>query len=129
MRIEDQVVNLDLAAQLKELNVKQDSYFYWVVTNHLQRAQASKSAIKYCEFLKSKNYEYKLISAFTSAELGELLPAGWCQTDTVDPKRFPDLKHYCIWYAGCKHQEKDNNEANARAKMLIHLIENNLLKL
>lgn len=30
MKLEDQVVSLDLAKKLKELGVKQESYFYWI---------------------------------------------------------------------------------------------------
>lgn len=63
MPIEKQVCSLELAKRLKELGVKQGSYFYWNA-QHIWVAAG-------------KDIEYdkdNAISAFTAAELGEILP-------------------------------------------------------
>ncbi len=61
MNLEQQVVNLELARRLKALNVKQESLFNWlegiIVYGHCGH--------------KGNDY----VSAFTVAELGEMLPS------------------------------------------------------
>ena len=81
----------------------------------------------------------------TVAELGEMLPPGTIQKrkgndlhkEAVDmgielnicPKWGKDDMRYCLYLAGNMEYVKDDNEANARAKMLIYLFENRLLSL
>lgn len=126
MKLEDQVCSFELAKKLKELGATQISLFYWNNKNKLITSPI---------YFKKRRFFALLynISAFTVAELGEMLP---------------DCIHGEYGYeAYIKSQKKDNeykiyldnldkiaiffseNEANARAKMLIHLIENNLIRI
>lgn len=122
MKLEEQVCSLELAKKLKELGFKQESLFY-----HLVGGIASRSE---CLPLMGSDW----CSAFTVAELGELLPCS-INNDDLTIMKSSDL-HWDISYDaianGCHEEsfydQSDLNEANARAKMLIYLIENNLMK-
>jgi hypothetical protein len=61
MELEKQICSLELAKKLKELGVKQDSLFWWV--NGRGRME-----------LHDKHTDSDSVSAFTVAELGEMLP-------------------------------------------------------
>jgi len=143
MKLEQQVCSLELAKKLKELGVKQESLFYW------QRYTEKKTGIEEWDLaLRGKhtrdnawscltgNYhdgrqwishwvekdeEY---SAFTVAELGEMLPKGtqsyhtsfdWCLTNPKWATSYIQPNSTFLTYT--------DTEANARAKMLIYLIE------
>jgi len=133
VKLEDQVTSLELSQRLKELGVKQESLWYFIetVSGHM-RLELS--------YYDQEQFEQVLgkvantISAFAVAELGELLPdfynSYWCHKNY----RTKDGKNY--GYGG-KHWESVNvsddrwfnadTEANARAKMLVYLLENNLI--
>src|ERR1017187_8222476 len=122
MKLEDQVCSLELSKRLKELGVKQESYFYWsnIDTPHPRLV---------IHFERSERSGDFWISAFTVAELGEMLPYGFedykysseCGLNKYWSCTAPQLNDYAY--------EQDINEANMRAKMLIHLIENKLISL
>lgn len=138
MYLENQVCSLDLSKRLKELGVKQDSLFCWM-----------ELGCKECGLKNEIVYVYKVTgdkpnnvySAFTVAELGEMLPRKICQyTRLYDQPEFPWMKKYSVCLNessssedGCLvraiHSESDDYEANARAKMLIYLLENKLMEL
>lgn len=140
MRIEDQVVSLELAKRLKELRVKQDSLFYWsgIITSNLRLLfPKEKTDILLAEDGWS---EQDIASAFTVAELGELLPNEIANTELFTPmiqKRMKHHKNRWSWhlnyYGGVEKTFLfdefviDDTEANARAKMLIHLIESGII--
>lgn len=63
MKLEDQVVSLELAKRLKELEVMQESLFFWC--DNWVHSQDS----VYHSPTSSETF-----SAFTVAELGEMLP-------------------------------------------------------
>ena len=164
MRIENQVCSLEHAKKLKELGVKQESYFWWSKL----KAKSDKNRVY---FWYEKSAEWKVygwkpdnatilikqlpnsISAFTAAELGEMLPK------TVEKGKllfhlkiyYENLRkwaiQYIFWHCGCSncscgtkksHKEEEewllddslfaDTEANTRAKMLEWLIENGLIK-
>jgi len=134
--IEDHVVSLELSKKLKELGVKQESEFSWVVGESKLPFLDDTDTAKMIIELDKDNQEVrpKLYSAFLSSELGEMLPKG-CTTY----KPFNSTKDYLCWYrVGGQlkykpHQGEDlrfeaNTEANAKAKCLIYLIENGLLE-
>lgn len=132
MKLEDQVVSLELAKNLKELGVEQESLFYWI-----ERCNAD--GTDYFVYMLA-NVERPLLkhiniaaAAFTVAELGEMLPK------TLASEEFGSLelvwKHDLIGYGQyqfeCVFYSVDilpeDTEADARAKMLIYLIENKLI--
>lgn len=114
MKLENQVVSLELAKKLKELGVKQESLFYWW-----------NNQIYFYPYLDQTEIGDS-ISAFTVAELGILLP-----TMSDLPKQGHDgrWRVHGPWTA-----EKGDllhiadTEADCRAKVLIYLLENNLIK-
>jgi hypothetical protein len=154
MKLEDQVCSCQLAKRLKELGVKQRSLFYHMTFINTSSVQYDKDNEKIgddiiheneWEDYKERSYVKKLkrYSAFTVAELGEMLPK---KIDS-EYKNYPyelnckwelhysDNKMWHITYVRYNDGDVmdfiiyDSNEANARAKMLIHLIENKYLEL
>lgn len=140
MKLEQQVTSLDPSCRLKELGVKQESLFWWEPTSNRKDAKWS---LQLCEFYcdcsyddhcdaEPSGYTYNredCISAFTVAELGEMFNRqgvggfrsallgkdGWiCFATTVKSG---------------EHNERADTEADARAKMLIYLLENRLITL
>lgn len=122
MKLEQQVVSLELAKQLKELGVKQDSLFYW--SKQVDQIHWGLEHAKY--FAVDKRQD---VSAFTVAELGEMLP----QNIQIDGMYFTWVSWLSMggWVVQYEGVEKDDvydinaqlHEADARAKMLIWLIE------
>ncbi len=125
MKIEEQVTSLELSKRLKELGVKQESYF----SHDLTRGLIANS--KYV----ASHSQLEWISAFTVAELGEMLP------DFIESENqilcLIQKKVKETWYVRYEYQNKhsiraivnfqENSEANARAKMLVYLLENKLI--
>lgn len=132
MKLEKQVCNLELAKKLKELGVKQKSLFWWIWINN--KPQYKPRIAEKGQF--SGYEEDEKCSAFTVAELGEMLPINI----TID-------EHTCSfniaraesgigdkWQVEYTHWDNQREllgkdaftEADARAKMLIYLIENKL---
>lgn len=124
MNLEDQVVSLPLAKKLKELGVKQDgAWFCW-----------DEDAMGDAALYRQSDANPKL-AAFTVAELGEMLPAHMkkgdliCLKDEQTDKEEPwcvayrefDYETESLWPGGSGFGAK--TEADARAKMLIYLIE------
>jgi hypothetical protein len=77
----------------------------------------------YTELAYLPNCKMKLdYSAYTTAELGEMLKGWEAHTEWSN-----QWMQYFIHYNG--HSEQGDTEADARAKMLIYLAENNLIKI
>lgn len=129
MKLEQQVVSLELAKKLKELGVRQDSLFYWYLAKNVNNIDLEYRPDSLAGHPTHKN---NYCSAFTVAELGEMLPrritkARWtwiCFKDAVDSMD--------IWNCILADEEVSRREvkrllaeteADARAKMLIWLIE------
>lgn len=114
MELKDQVTSLKPSKKLKDLGVKQESYFYWV--------KWIKESHKYTpegwvieRFPHTAHADCKSFSAFTVAELGKLLQ------DSGEP---------LPWYAeGAWQYYKGDarlsaeTEADARADILIYVLE------
>ncbi len=125
MTLENQVCSLELAKRLKELGVKQESFCYWITnTNgHNPWLKWRKNVDCPCEFFTTANVKVRY-SAFTVAELGEMLPP------SVRVNKEFDDKNEKIFYVGLHHGDwriSADTEADARAKMLIYLLENKLI--
>lgn len=114
MQLVDQVCSLELSKRLKELGVKQESLFCWTTELDL-------------EFLPTRLRNPNIcVAAFTVAELGEMLPERHRTHKEKDC--WYVTTHHCLRCDGHDHLWSDKNEANARAKMLIYLIENKLME-
>lgn len=120
MKLEDQVCSLELSKKLKELGVKQDSIFHWVISEDGEWQLYDPTEYKGWEEHLEPNEE---ISAFTVAELGKMLPVtSWSCSTLVSGKSF------CFYLDPALNRFIEDTEADARAKMLIYLIENKLVK-
>lgn len=141
MYLGDQVCSLELAKRLKELGVVQDSIFSWMRKSDGRMFVSSAYG---CDCWLELGYESEnAYSAFTSSEIGEMLP------DCIDGVILFNNKHTTLIDLNghfIKSSKKDNEykiyidgltkvtiffskkEADARAKMLIYLIENGLVK-
>jgi len=112
MNIENHVVNLELSKRLKKLGVKQESEFWWVKTQYDGwKIQNQKGSAFLGNIMPS-------ISAFLSSELGDLFPKDYCIEFNGDQ---------WMCYKEIPRIEYGNTEADARAKMLIYLIENKIM--
>ena len=121
MQLEQQLTNLEYSQKLKELGVKQESIWYWTDLPE----DDGKTWVLQREGLWNKGL---MFSAFTVAELGELLRQGmqgsWARGEGGWRCEYEPIKKYGIWKNVFINAD---TEANARAKMLIYLIENNLI--
>lgn len=126
MTLEQQVCNLEIAKRLKELGVKQRGVLFAHFFNAGEPTGAIVDATMY-DSMDDDYWKAKLVSAFTVAELGEMLPDGFSVKKMIDA-RFGN--YYCYVKIGksAPFLEGAETEADARAKMLIFLIQNNLLK-
>lgn len=121
MKLEDQVCSLELSKKLKYLGVKQESLWYW-------KGGFLRSDESIGEQYKDRDDCY---SAFTVAELGEMLPK------TIEKDfglHFLEIQRdyenkWRFQYGINTHftSLENDTEANARAKMLVYLLENKLL--
>lgn len=133
MKLENQLTNLELSKKLKELGVKQESLFYW----SKQTNQKDWKCEYHMYFAIDKRQD---ISAFTVAELGEMLPnqiefegkLKWLffiKFNLMNDEKTPvHLVRYSPFDSINQHikETRGYTEANTRAKMLIYLLENNL---
>ncbi len=116
MKLEQQVCSLELAKRLKELGVKQESYFRHV------RLSDKPDLTEDWYILDRKPTDYlEIVSAFTVAELWEL-----CSWDKIV---FSNMdKDWKVQYQANGHTENDvrcfdsRNGSDAMAKMLIYLL-------
>jgi hypothetical protein len=125
MKIEQQVCSLELAQKLKTVGVKQESYFkYYKGTLHNPTQARMDDGVMYVE----------PVAAFTVAELGEMLPQKYvregrwlyslvCGKNDRNKKTEWFTRYECD---GSYEQRMADTEADARAKMLIYLLEKGL---
>ena len=125
--LEQQCVSLELVKRLKELGVKQESVWGWM--------QESVSK-QYWLGLSDDKKTFEVASAFTVSELGEMLPECY-----ITERRLRGDWEYSPHFTGTtqdvgtkEHTRNDvcmfaDTEADARAKMLIYLVENKFVTL
>lgn len=138
--LEQQVTSLEISKRLKELGVKQESLFYWSRVNYDKVLW---------EILRDGGYISKIgeeevphFSAFTVAELGEMLPCEITPPDVMGEKQKTRNVQFDFWEEQVNDfyqikrvyrvsvgsiQFKADTEADARGKMLIYLLENKLI--
>ena len=115
------------AKRLKELGEKQESLFWWTNESKLLFDKDYWELTNHFGLYPKMEY----ISAFTVAELGEMLPIKM-EGEYLDCYKIdkPDGQWECGYGSALNgYYEEDKNEANSRAKMRIYLLENNLIKL
>ena len=148
MKIEDQVTNLELSKKLKELEVPQNSSFYWRKYSLTKEPclyflgdikVLDKNKVGLAVLSGKLEFEY---SAFSVAELGEMLPKELYipyKGNSGKKRKYPQYPHcffggeeyFLVNYTGGNSREfltqQGDTEANARAQMLVYLIEHKLL--
>ena len=127
MKLEDQVCSVELAKRFKELGVKQGSYFHWISPEFSEGFHL----YHFDEWEDAARQKYETYSAFTVAELGEMLPTSICNGifKPICVKNSRGLWWFSYSDESGKHKKysvKEQKEADARAKCLLYLIENKL---
>lgn len=134
VKLEKQVVSLELAKKLKELDVKQESLFGWGVSAQITTIINFDHMDDYNGWIDKA----EIYSAFTASELGEMLPA-YIDIGNGDPAYLQYNYHALPYYykygesifdiAYGNHDFIGHlSETDCRAKMLIYLIENGLME-
>lgn len=125
MKLEDQVVSLEIAKELKELGVKQDSLWYWYLNKTKGTCYLSDNFI-----ISRPDQVERICSAFTVAELGNIMfdNSLWASYAT----RFKEKHRKWTGRIGTSVKKRQqvyaDTEANARGKMLIYLLKEGLLE-
>lgn len=136
MSLEKQVCSLEPAQKLKELGVKQESLFYYAhqgkiysrehyYSNYNSNDENDQEAVTFEYYLSEVN-SGQIYSAFTVAELGNLITS--VKGIRLDSTRHTTMDEWSIAISETERIYADT-EADARAKCLIYLIENNLISL
>lgn len=134
MTLEQQCCSLDLAKRLKELGVKQESLCSWKPDRQQlpTMTEAAKMSTRWMLFSSPPSEQD--FSAFTSAELLNELPPNITVEKTTcveDERRYVSLSFDRSNSPGDDGWELDRfyaaTPADALAKMLVHLLESNLL--
>lgn len=119
MKLEDQVCNLKLSLKIDTLGFFENSQFWWVQWSGGDWTVCSREMLS----LSEKKEVLKRVPAFNASELGNILPANtnsW-KGDESD-----------LWYSMREENEdslfRARTQADALAKMLIHLIEKGIVK-
>ena len=131
MDIEDQVCSLELAKRLKELGVRQNSVWYWY-DGVLTIKTHGNNLLAGTDFYPIRSLgDGELVSAFTVAELGNMLAEVKREWNPHDRVKFPA---YYIGQSGTengwdvvspwKTAVASEKEADSRAKLLEFWIEN-----
>jgi len=122
MNLEQQVTSLALSKRLKELGVKQESIFFW--SYYDDGHSKDKPGIAFADNCNLSFME-NLVSAFTVAELGQLLYGEETPHSKGGGGYWETSEYYDL--VDGRHRITADTEAEARGLMLAHLIENKLL--
>jgi len=124
MNLEQQVCSLDLAKRLKELGVKQESAWYWK-----HNTESPHGSIDEWVLVHYDNEPYQVgseyhVAALTVAELGEMF--GESELPFYDDGEWKSAGYYDL--PSGRQRLTADTEADARAKMLIYLLEQKLIQ-
>lgn len=135
MPLEKQVANQSLSALLKSLGVKQESEFCWYPSTYSE----DKKEITKWVLIRTEGHPF--FSAFTVAELGAMLPYsvnlksergdGYFQTNPLSSGK--GSFEWTVSYWGINENapyvtKRAATEADARAKMLVYLLEKGIIE-
>lgn len=116
MNLSQQCTSLELSQKLKALGAPQESLFYWSLEVNNQY-----------ELIYTEGHAApEDISAYTCNELGEMLPWEYSTSSRREKGWYICGERSGSGYGVCEHAL---TEVDARAKMLIHLLTNGLIKL
>jgi len=121
MRLEEQVVSLELSKELKEAGYEQEGIFYWVKINDITDDNKEKWIVS-LNIWSSPTIPHEHIVAPTVAELGRILPEKHIMFVMNKNKYWVEYQSI----VPCKSIVA-NTEANARAKMWLYLKKEGLL--
>jgi hypothetical protein len=116
MKLEEQVCSLDIAKRLKDLGTNQESLWYWLPNTNATRGQPE-MVVAHSSLPDYQRADF--FSAFTVAELGEMLPPLSEGYRSVDGR----------WVYSHESLPKTDNaikgvsEADARSKLLIYFLQ------
>lgn len=125
MKLEDQLTSLELSKKLKELGVKQKSLFYYSICNDCTKEYGQENYDLTLGKGHGENY-----SAFTSSEILKILPL--IKGHPIQVLKGSDMINGIYYSVGHEYIEYwflDKNLSNSCAKMIINLIENNLMEI
>jgi hypothetical protein len=144
MYLEKQVITIDLAKRLKELGCTQQSLFYWVRMTLADEKIEAYGLTYLLNIFEPKDNIKELYSAYTASELGFMMPYSYQKngkTHFIETTAGHTDHEYCTvcsshFYEGLHSSDAiigddfdgEGNEADARAMMFIHLIENKLIE-
>lgn len=137
MKLEEQVCSLELAKKLLTLGVKQNSLFKWIKANHPTEkccdamVQYSCQNEKYDNTAVHEGWTLTSWAAFTVAELGEMLPLFSNGYNELSIKK-NNNGSWIVCYECSRTFDKsflESKLSDAMAKMLIYLLEKELLTL
>jgi len=151
MKLEQQVVSLEIAKRLKELGVKQESLFYWRLgystSEHFDKGVSTGKVgefgdykLEYSPHPRYRTADVKWnerdlakldeteLSAFTVAELLDLLPASTSIVKKTDLPTKTKVRYYAETFEYYNKDWYGENPTDSLGKMLIYLLENNLIK-
>lgn len=132
MKLENQVCSLEYARKLKELGVKQESLFAWkripdeAGEDGWSVWYVDKQSWSLCD-------DCTCLSAFSVAELGQMLPIQVDHESSIimlyERTRSDgwQIDYFNLSAIEFHITMTDNLQSNARAKMLIYLLENNFV--
>ena len=134
MKKEDQVVSLELAMLMEELGANQDAWVSWIYYSHEDIYGMSKEEISRdiefewgldCQLCHNVDYSKKY-SAFSVAELGEMLPFNYIALKHISMERWFGVEFFMGGTAE-SIEINANTEADARAKVWLYLNKEGLL--
>lgn len=114
MPVTKQCCSLELAQRLKELGVPQETLHYWI--------WGHTTPIPFIDTIEPWSPPFESCSAYTVGELGEIIGEA-CHSWNCNSQ------WHCSKDVPLGRVTSDETEADARAKMLIYLLEKGLLKL
>ena len=128
MILKNQVCSRKLSEKIEKLRVKQHTLWGWFDYNGIEVVKDYSK-----RFLPKGRGEFTednfIVSAFTVAELGEMLPRLDGDREIYTGKDYNGNFCGIMGTEAFLHMEYAKTEANARARMLVYLRENKLINL
>ena len=124
MKIEEQVVSIELAKEMKKLGAPQDSYFTWCEYGEYESEYLAPLSAAEISYKDNYFIVVRVCAAFTVAEIGEMLPRGHWESGAVAL----DTLFFCSWEEDWERPNEETSivkygktEADARAEMWLYL--------